>query len=98
MVKPARNLALNLLLFCCTASAVAVAASTGSDPNTTLAVRTLRGYLMVVSVSINEHGPLDFLVDTGSNTTVIEPELAAERSLKPTARLRLSFLRSATAV
>jgi predicted aspartyl protease len=98
MVKPAKNLALNLLLFCCAASAVAVAASTGSDPNTTLAVRTLRGYLMVVSVSINEHGPFDFLIDTGSNTTLIDPELAAELSLKPKDRLRLVSFASATEV
>ena len=33
---------------------------------------------MVVSVSINDRGPFDFLVDTGTNTTLIDPELATE--------------------
>lgn len=98
MAIPARNLALSLLLFCCAASAAAVPSSTDSDTNTTLAVRTLRGYLMVVSVSINERGPFDFLVDTGSNTTLIEPALAAELGLKPKDRLRLASFASATEV
>lgn len=98
MAKPAKNLALSFLLFCCTASAAAVSSSPDSDPSTTLAVRTLRGYLMVVSVSINERGPFDFLVDTGSNTTLIEPALAAELSLKPKDRLQLASFASATEV
>ncbi|MBZ5508530.1 MAG: retroviral-like aspartic protease family protein [Acidobacteriia bacterium] len=98
MAKPAKNLALSFLLFCCTASAVAVSASPDSDPSTTLAVRTLRGYLMVVSVSINERGPFDFLVDTGSNTTLIDQALAAELSLKPKDRLQLASFASATEV
>jgi predicted aspartyl protease len=98
MAKPARNLALSVLLFCCAASAMAAPVSHDSDPDTKIAARTLRGYLMVVSVSINERGPFDFLVDTGSNTTLIDPALAAELSLKAKDRLQLASFASATEV
>jgi predicted aspartyl protease len=98
MAKPARNLALSVLLFCCAASAMAAPVSHGQDPDTKIAARTLRGYLMVVSVSINERGPFDFLVDTGSNTTLIDPALAAELSLKPKDRFHLASFASATEV
>jgi predicted aspartyl protease len=97
MANAAKNLVLSFLLFYCVTSAAAISASPDSE-NTTLAVRTLQGYLMVVSVSINEHGPFDFLVDTGTNTTLIEPELAAELGLKPKDKLQLASLASATQV
>jgi len=48
--------------------------------------------LAVVSVSINGHGPFDFLVDTGTNTTLIESDLAAELGLVPVDRLSLTTL------
>jgi len=64
------------------------AASTHSS----VPVRTLRGYLAVVSVSINSRGPFDFLVDTGTNTTLIESDLAAELGLVPVDRMSLTTL------
>jgi hypothetical protein len=36
------------------------------------------GYLMVVEVRVNGAGPFDFLVDTGTTRTVIDPELASQ--------------------
>ena len=36
-----------------------------------------------VSVAINGKGPYQFLVDTGSQVTIVEPSLAAELELKP---------------
>jgi hypothetical protein len=34
-------------------------------------------------VGINQRGPFDFMVDTGSQVTVIDPSLAAQLELKP---------------
>jgi predicted aspartyl protease len=53
---------------------------------------------MVVSVSINDRGPFDFLVDTGTNTTLIDPDLAKELGLTPKDNLQLASLASATNV
>jgi len=39
--------------------------------------------LIVIPVRINQSGPYDFVVDTGSQITVIDPLLAAELDLKP---------------
>ncbi len=36
-----------------------------------------------VSVAVNGRGPYEFLVDTGSQVTIVEPSLAAELELKP---------------
>ena len=98
MANAAKNLALGLLLFCCAVSAVALPATPDPNSNTALGVRTLKGYLMVVSVSINDRGPFDFLVDTGTNTTLIAPDLAAELGLKAKDKLQLSSLASSANV
>jgi aspartyl protease len=98
MANAAKNLALGLVFICCVASAVALPASPDANSNTTLSVRTLGGYLMVVSVFINDRGPFDFLVDTGTNTTLLAPELAAELELKPKDKLQLASLGSSTTV
>src|SRR5229473_6769669 len=97
MARSAKNLALALLFFCCAASALDASPAPDSTTNT-LHVRTIAGYLMVVSVSINDRGPFDFLIDTGTNTTLIDPQLAAELKLQPRDRLKLSSLASATDV
>ncbi len=88
-----------VLLFCCAGAMPALAgANPDPDAGSTLAVRTLQGYLMVVSVAIDDHGPFDFLVDTGTNTTLLDPELAGELQLVPKDRLRLASLSSSAAV
>jgi predicted aspartyl protease len=53
---------------------------------------TVKGYLMVVSVSVNNRGPFDFLVDTGTNTTLIDPGLAKELELQPAGQMSLTSL------
>src|SRR4051794_9952522 len=40
-----------------------------------------RSYISI-SVTLNHSGPYDFLVDTGSEVTIIEPSLAAELQLE----------------
>jgi hypothetical protein len=43
----------------------------------------------VIPIRINQAGPFDFMVDTGSQVTVIDPSLAAELNLKPQGRVGL---------
>ena len=45
--------------------------------------RFVQRALIVIPVRINQAGPFDFMVDTGSQVTVIDPSLAAELHLKP---------------
>ena len=49
----------------------------------TLRYHSLEHSQIAVSVTINGTGPYEFLVDTGSQITVVEPSLAAELELKP---------------
>jgi hypothetical protein len=44
--------------------------------------RFVQRALIVVPVKINSAGPFDFMVDTGSQVTVIDPSLASELGLK----------------
>jgi hypothetical protein len=98
MTFAAKKLAVSLLLLLCAASTHAAPAAPDQTTNTNLPVRTIAGYLMVVSVSINDRGPFDFLVDTGTNTTLIDPALAMELGLTPKDSLQLASLASATSV
>jgi hypothetical protein len=45
--------------------------------------RMVAGALLVIPVKINQSGPFDFMVDTGSQLNVIDPALAAQLNLKP---------------
>lgn len=72
------------------------AAAPGPDPN--VPVETLRGYLMVVSATVNDRGPFHFLVDTGTNTTLIDPALAQELKLQPVDRMTLGSAGASTPV
>lgn len=96
MARSAKNIVFILLFSCCAASVFT--AQPAPDPNTHLRVRVISGYLMVVSVSINDCGPFDFLVDTGTNTTLIDPQLAIELGLQAKDTLQLASLASATDV
>jgi predicted aspartyl protease len=98
MARTAKHFALILLFSCCGPFAFAAPHSPEPNTNTHLRVRTISGYLMVVSVFINDRGPFDFLIDTGTNTTLIDPQLAAELGLQPKDRPKLASLASATDV
>jgi hypothetical protein len=43
--------------------------------------RLVAGALIVIPAKINQSGPFDFMVDTGSQTTVIDPSLALHLNL-----------------
>jgi hypothetical protein len=45
--------------------------------------RLVQRALIVIPVKVNQTGPYDFMVDTGSQVTVIDPLLALELGLKP---------------
>ena len=47
-----------------------------------LSLRIVAGALLVIPVKINQSGPFDFVVDTGSQLSVIDPSLASRLDLK----------------
>ena len=51
--------------------------------------RFVQRALIVIPVKVNQAGPFDFMVDTGSQVTVIDPSLAAELNLRPQGRVGL---------
>jgi hypothetical protein len=51
--------------------------------------RFVQHALIVIPVRINQAGPFDFIVDTGSQVTVIDPSLASQLDLKPQGRVGL---------
>jgi hypothetical protein len=98
MTSAIKNLGLSILFFCCAGAAHALMAVPGPEPGNSVPVRTLRDYLMVVSVSIDDQGPFDFLVDTGTNSTLLDPELAAELNLVAKGSLQLASLTGSASV
>jgi len=57
-----------------------------------------RARRLTVQVSINKQGPYPFLIDTGSNASVISSELAAQLNLPPGPRSRLHGIAGAELV
>lgn len=51
--------------------------------------RLVQHALIVIPAKVNRAGPFDFMVDTGSQVTVIDPSLARELSLKTQGRVGL---------
>jgi hypothetical protein len=58
--------------------------------------RFVQRALIVVPVRINQKGPFDFMVDTGSQITVIDPSLAVELGLKTQGKVGLVSVASYT--
>ncbi|MGH9852196.1 MAG: retroviral-like aspartic protease family protein [Blastocatellia bacterium] len=67
---------------CVFASAQTLAASTTQ-------FKLLNGYVIVIPVTVNGAGPYEFLLDTGSNTTLISAEFARALRLRPVDRVEL---------
>jgi hypothetical protein len=51
--------------------------------------RFVQHALIVIPIRINQAGPFDFMVDTGSQVTVIDPSLASQLDLTPQGRVGL---------
>jgi Aspartyl protease len=66
--------------------------SPAATPSSSLRGRLLAGYLLVVPVSLNGRGPWDFVVDTGTNQTIVDPAIAAELHLSTNGRVMLGSL------
>jgi Aspartyl protease len=64
--------------------------------------RLVRHSLIAIPVKVNDKGPFDFIVDTGSQITVVDLSLASELGLKPQGRVGLvsvaSFAHASVAV
>src|SRR3954464_12064202 len=59
---------------------------------TPITFKLVSNYLVVVPVRVNDEGPFDFLLDTGTNTTLLTPELARRINLRATSRIPLITL------
>ena len=54
-----------------------------ASAHSTVPLHTVGESLLVAPLSVNGQGPFDFLIDTGTNTTLIDPSLASRLALKP---------------
>lgn len=57
---------------------------------------SLAGSQIAIPVWINHSGPYEFMVDTGSEITVMDPKLAAELKLQAQGSIRMAFATSYT--
>ncbi len=67
------------LLLICVSSLPAIAAPPTTE--VTVRIKLVNEYLIVVPVTINGLGPYDFVLDTGSNNTMLDQKLADELAL-----------------
>ncbi|HKF56788.1 MAG TPA: retropepsin-like aspartic protease [Blastocatellia bacterium] len=67
-------------------------ASGSGQAATKLRFRLAQDYLVVVPVTINGAGPFDFILDTGTTTTIVDSKLAADLRLQAADRLNLVTL------
>lgn len=81
-----------LAIFTCIGLHLSAIGLATTRASTSVPLRIVRGNILIVSMRVNSRGPYDFVLDTGTNTTLIEPELAASLRLKPVDRLALSTL------
>jgi predicted aspartyl protease len=51
--------------------------------------RLVQKFMIVVSVKVNDTEKLDFLLDTGTNSTVVTPEVARKLNLRPRDRIEM---------
>lgn len=66
--------------------------------HTSVSLRLINGSILVAPVLINGQGPFDFVVDTGTNTTLIDPAFAETLALQPIGKKALATLTGATVV
>lgn len=58
-------------------------------PDAPVKFRLVKDFLIIVPVQINDSETLEFLLDTGTNTSVIIPEAAARLNLHPVDRIEM---------
>ena len=74
-----RIFSLIFVLFTCVSSLPAIAALVTAE--VTVRFKIASNYMIVVPVTINGSGPYDFVLDTGSNNTMLDQKLADELAL-----------------
>jgi len=67
-------------------------AAMDASAHANVSLRMLNGNLPVARVSVNGREPVEFVIDTGTNTTLIDPGLALRLSLKATGAETLTTL------
>ncbi|MDQ3749893.1 MAG: retroviral-like aspartic protease family protein [Acidobacteriota bacterium] len=67
-------------------------------PDAPVKFRLVRDFLIIVPVQINDSETLEFLLDTGMNTSVIIPEVAARLKLRPVVRIEIVTVAGSTIV
>jgi len=95
-----RNIALIILLNVI-GSTIAVFGRPGGpaiDEKSVLKFRLVQDFGVIVPVFINGQGPYEFLLDTGTTSTVIRPELASALKLQAINRLMLTTVTGSQAV
>jgi len=60
--------------------------------------RLVHDTVVVISLTANDQGPFDFVLDTGTNTTIVDSSLAKRLSLAAQDRIQLSTLRGTETV
>jgi predicted aspartyl protease len=61
---------------------VIVTMTASAEAGTTISFRLVHRFAIIVQVRINDNGPYDFLLDTGTNTSMISSELAEGNALR----------------
>ena len=82
------------LVWCIACSLLARPALAGDG----VRLKVVRNSFIVVPVTVNGLGPFPFLLDTGADTTLIDPALAKELGLQPVDRLWLATVNGERAV
>jgi hypothetical protein len=85
-----------LILLCLTRCSAAVAG--GQSNGFDIHFKLLCGSLILVPVTVNGSGPYDFVLDTGTSTTSIDPKLAAQLALPWVGRTTQYDVQSSSAV
>jgi hypothetical protein len=69
-----------------------------ASANSTVHLRRLNGDLMVVPMLVNGKGPFDFVIDTGTNATLVDPDLVQQTELRAVGTKLLTALTGKTVV
>jgi predicted aspartyl protease len=85
-----RRIAALALAITSTCSLVAESHCPGNVPS--LPYRLIKGHLIVTEISINGSGPYDFLLDTGSHYTMVDPSLAKRMHLALETQVEIATL------
>jgi predicted aspartyl protease len=80
--------AVRTALFCLTLAGFCQGAFAQSE----IRFRLVHDTIIVVSLMANETGPFDFVLDTGTDTTIVDPLLARQLSLAALDRIQLTTL------